>query len=236
MQPASSKLPEGETKGGRARSISASEQLVRNVIRGLYEGRYVPGQRLVEVDLSQEYNVSRFVVREALARLTAEGAASMSFNRGAVIPRLTRKQTTDIFLVMERVFSLSASLAAEHIDQPGNRELIVESIAHAAQFKGEGEHDFFEFGRAVSHLFRSITKAADNLQLQRVVGALQIHLVRVQFRAFPAVSEIHRIDQLESIAAAILEGDAGRAAERTSSYLLSLSRDIAALPDRVFAA
>ena len=50
--------------------LSSSDQIVRDVVRGLYEGRFVAGQRLVEPDLMRLYGVSRGTVREALKRFS----------------------------------------------------------------------------------------------------------------------------------------------------------------------
>ena len=47
----------------------------RGIVDGLYRGRYVPGQRLVEADLTRDFEVGRGSVREALSRLAAEGLA-----------------------------------------------------------------------------------------------------------------------------------------------------------------
>lgn len=216
----------------KARSVSASEVLFRKIVRGLYDGRYAPGQRLVEIDLSREYDVSRFVVREALGRLMAEGVVTTNFNRGAEIPRLTRKQACDTLEVMENVFALASRLAAERIHLPGQLDALTDSAAHLFSF--DKDSDFFEFGRACSRFFRSITKIGDNHELQRLLPALQIHLVRVQFRTYPSAAEIYRIDAFKLIYEAIAAGDGQRSEAQTRAHFTSLSRDIAALPDRAF--
>lgn len=226
--------PVTSPSNGRSKTVSTSEVLFRNIVRGLYEGRYVPGQRLIEVDLSQEYKVSRFVVREALSRLMAEGVVVMNFNRGAVIPRLSRKEASDIFLVMEKVFSLAASLAAQNIELTGNRAMLSSSGEQLLEFKPDDEFDFFEFGRAISHFFRSLVKIGGNAQLQRVIAALQVHLIRVQFRGYPSVAEIYRMDGFRKIIDAVSKGDSDLAVRGMNEYFTSLARDVAALPDRAF--
>jgi len=45
---------------------SSPDQVVRALIDGVKSGRYVPGQRLIEADLTAELKVSRGPVREAL--------------------------------------------------------------------------------------------------------------------------------------------------------------------------
>ena len=64
------------------------ESLIRRHIR---EGRFAPGQRLIEVDLVKQFGVSQRQVREALRRLEAEGLVSIEKNRGASVRRVTRK-------------------------------------------------------------------------------------------------------------------------------------------------
>lgn len=45
--------------------------VVHDILHGLYEGRYVAGQRLVEPDLIECNGVSRPTVREEINRLAA---------------------------------------------------------------------------------------------------------------------------------------------------------------------
>ena len=62
----------------------------RGIVDGLYRGRYVPGQRLVEADLTRDFEVGRGSVREALSRLAAEGLVTMNLHRSAVLRQLSR--------------------------------------------------------------------------------------------------------------------------------------------------
>ena len=80
----------------RNRSRSFDDQVVAALIRGLQDGRYVPGQRLIEADLTKELKVSRGPVREALKRLAAEGLVSLIPHRGAYIRALTRDEVHDM--------------------------------------------------------------------------------------------------------------------------------------------
>ena len=40
------------------RTLSSSEQIFRHIVEGLYLGRYVSGQRLIEADLTREFEAS----------------------------------------------------------------------------------------------------------------------------------------------------------------------------------
>ena len=78
---------------------SSPELIFREIVQGLYNGTYVPGQRLVEVDLTQRWGVSRGTVREALNRLAAEGIVVLNRHRGAAIRVLNRAEMQDILAV-----------------------------------------------------------------------------------------------------------------------------------------
>ena len=55
---------------------------------GILAGRYAPGQRLIEADLTRDLGVSRGPLREAFRKLTAEGLIESVPNKGAVVRRL----------------------------------------------------------------------------------------------------------------------------------------------------
>src|SRR5260370_12580628 len=90
-----------------ASAVSASDRIVSDVVRGLYDGRYAPGQRLVEPDLMQKYGVSRSTVREAINRLSAVGVAASHPFRGAQIRQLSRREARDILLILELMVGLA---------------------------------------------------------------------------------------------------------------------------------
>ena len=82
-------------------SVSSSDQIFREIVQGLYDGRYATGQRLVESDLTREFGTSRGTVREALKRLAAEGIVTLNLHRGAQIRRLARVEVRDMLALLE---------------------------------------------------------------------------------------------------------------------------------------
>ncbi len=109
--------------------------IVREILRGLYRGRFVPGQKLIEADLTRDFGVSRGSVREALNRLAAEGVVTLTLHRGAYIRSLTRAEVVELLSVMEVIVGLAARTAAQRINLPGNRALLDEAYNHLASFK-----------------------------------------------------------------------------------------------------
>lgn len=87
--------------------------------RGIADGRWTPGARLVERDLADEFAVSRVPVREALQMLEGEGFVELLPRRGAVVRQLTPAVVSDLFDIRQALEVLAARRAAERIDDDG---------------------------------------------------------------------------------------------------------------------
>ena len=94
-------------------TLSSPDQVAQVLLDGIKSGRIVPGQRLIEADLTSELRVSRGPVREALKRLSAEGLVRLIPHRGAYIRKLTRREVMDILVIQETLTALAARLAAQ---------------------------------------------------------------------------------------------------------------------------
>src|SRR5687767_1351220 len=72
------------------------ERASRGILRALYEGAYVPGQRLAAPDLMNEFHVGRGTIREVLQRLASTGVVKILPHRGAHVRRFTRREVTEV--------------------------------------------------------------------------------------------------------------------------------------------
>ena len=152
------------------KSQSTSSALVRDVIRGLYEGRYAPGQRLVEPDLMAAYDVSRSTVREALKELSSNGVVVIAPFRGAQIRRLTREEADNLFSIIEVVLGLAARQAAEKIDSPGARDRLEERYRDIADFNEDDGR--YEFLRRRNRYFRELVTISGNEEIHSLLPRL----------------------------------------------------------------
>lgn len=71
---------------------SSSDRVVAAIIKGILSGRYVPGQKLIEADLTHTLGISRSPVREALKRLDAQGVVELTPHRSAYICAMGREE------------------------------------------------------------------------------------------------------------------------------------------------
>ncbi len=211
-----------------ASMASASDRIVADVVRGLYDGRYAPGQRLVEPDMMQRYEVGRSTVREAIKRLSAIGVAAAHQFRGAQIRQLSRKEARDILLIVELMVGLAARLAAANIQKPGHRRQFNESYRQLLTFANERES--YEMIRARDRFYRTMTRIGGNAELARLLPNTQVHLVRTHLRMPVEL----RFEDYRRIGQAILEGDEQAAEAAARRHVRRSMAKLDELPDETF--
>jgi DNA-binding GntR family transcriptional regulator len=89
----------------------------------IYRGELAPGQRLVESELAQKYDISRGAVREALALLQNEGLITRQRNRSAWVRPITIDEAIEILEVRAVVEGLCAAKAAANATKEDHDEL-----------------------------------------------------------------------------------------------------------------
>ncbi len=194
----------------RTSSASLVDYITESILKGIHEGRYAPGQRLVEADITQELGVSRGPLREAFRRLAADGILDIQAHRGAAVRRHSRAELGELFRVREILEGLAARLAAERIDIPGARE---KALATLERIHGTGPllevPDVIEDNE---NFHRIIFELSGNRFLQRVMTPLQMPTYRAAFfRLFRSANRQRSLAQHIAILEAILAGDPDRA-------------------------
>jgi len=76
---------------------SSAAQIADQVVDAILAGRVAPGQRLGEQELADVFGVSRTLVREAMARLSARGMVEVSSRRGWFVVQPSRAEAADAF-------------------------------------------------------------------------------------------------------------------------------------------
>lgn len=86
--------------------------VIQRITDAIVEGRFQPGDRLVERELCDLLGVSRAPVREALRELESEGLIENIPNKGPIVARISRKQAESIYEVRAVMEGLAARLFA----------------------------------------------------------------------------------------------------------------------------
>lgn len=226
--------PNRRNLDNNSRGPSSSDQVVKKLKEGIQAGRYVPGQRLIEADLTSEFQVSRGTVREALNRLCAEGLVELVPHRGAYIRSLMRRDVYDILLVVEQLASLAARLAAEAIDQGNNRKDLAQAFERVMAFREHPEGLPLALARAA--FYDMLVRIGGNRELARTMPLMQIHLLRMQVHQYMSRQDREQqFAEYEALAQHVLNGDARQAENAMRNHLRRTRKRIEHLPDEVFA-
>ena len=206
----------------RPEATRRSAFLVAQLRAAIEQGALVPGQRLIEADLTQEYSVSRGPVREALARLSAEGLVDLIPNRGAVVRRPTRQELEDTMVIREALEGLSAALAARNIQQADNRTRFARFVRGARLGKLKAAE---EFHLENDRLHGYLNEFAANPQLSELIERTRVRSFPKRFGSGLGDPEYRLASSGEhlQIAEAVLAGDE-TAARRTMGRHLSNAR------------
>ena len=89
------------------------EKVYSEIKNRIVSGEYLPGRRLVEAELTEDFNVSRVTLREALRRLIADELVVLIPNSGIRVRELSYKEIVEIYTVRENVEALAARLSAQ---------------------------------------------------------------------------------------------------------------------------
>lgn len=173
----------------RAAGQGGAYEQIREAI---VEGRYAPGQRLVEQRLASDLVLSRTPVREALLRLEAEGLVVSEKHRGAIVRPVTAQEIEDLYALRTRLESLAAECAARRRTAVDIAELdeAVRAFdeAIAAAVKAGSTTDLGgtrELTRANGRFHDGVLKAARSDRLTRVLaGSVDVPLVFQSLRRF----------------------------------------------------
>jgi len=216
------------------RAQSSPDQVAETLRDGVRTGRYVPGQRLVEADLTGELKLSRGPIREALKLLAAEGIIELHRHRGAYLRQLTRREVNDILAIQESLTGLAARLAAERINEDNHRARFKQ--AYAALMSAYKARDGGGVLDARVRFYVELVALGGNAELARFVPIPQTNLLRAQFeRHLPASERARRRQDYPVIARLILAGKGAAAETAIRKHIRNTRIAINALPDAVFA-
>ncbi|WP_260615391.1 GntR family transcriptional regulator [Microbispora sp. KK1-11] len=157
------------------------DQIRQTVLDGLTNGRWKPGDRLVERRMAAELGVSQAPVREALRELEALRLIESAPNKGARVRRLTRSDLREVYQVRAGLEETAVRLGRPRVEALRTHLGRLHEAAAAGAL-----HDQVRHGVA---FHREIVKASGNDVLLSVWESLGIevwtHLSIRLFRMHP---------------------------------------------------
>ncbi len=99
-------------------NIASSDHAADQIREAIVSGVFQPGDRLTEKSLTDELNLSRHPVREALRRLSQEGLVDVRPNRGAVVAKLDPSSIIEVYAIRSALGELALKQIQTHPDLP----------------------------------------------------------------------------------------------------------------------
>lgn len=203
-----------------ARAAKAAEIDVTARLRdAITRGRLTPNERLIEVELAEQFGVNRANIRMALAMLDQEGLVVREPNRGARVRAVTDDEAIEIAETRLAIEVMVARQAALRGDAQGRARLkAIEKDMKQAIAQG----DTMRYSQFNAALHRQLQAMAGNATADRILDTLKSHLVRLQYRVIllpgrPQAS----LAEHRAIVAAVCAGDADGAERAMRAHLTS---------------
>ncbi|SEJ37817.1 GntR family transcriptional regulator [Demequina mangrovi] len=199
----------------------ADTRVVEELKAAILRGEFSPRQRLVEIELCEQFDASRFAVRAALQALEADGLVERQRNRGARIREIGIDEAVEITEVRQVVEGLIARRAAERVSVDEAEALAAIGRAmHEAVAAGE----VAEYSDLNARLHSMLRDIARHEKANSIIAHLHGQMVRHQFALsrVPGRSKVS-VHQHQAIIDAVVEGDGDAAEQAMRTHIASVA-------------
>jgi DNA-binding GntR family transcriptional regulator len=186
--------------------------------QAILSGELLPNERLVELDLSERFEIGRAAIRTALARLEQDGIVEREPFRGARVRLIPASEAVEILEARAVLEGLAARKAATNATGKDVTALRAILKRMDAKFKAG---DLLGGSEINTELHRTIIQMAKHSAAARLIEGLQAQNVRHQFRTILVPGRaVRSLEEHKAIVEAIASRD-GDAAERAMRLHLS---------------
>ncbi|HEY1508172.1 MAG TPA: GntR family transcriptional regulator [Solirubrobacteraceae bacterium] len=147
--------------------------------KAIVSGELLPGERLLEEELSARLGVGRAAVRMALVRLEQDGLVERERNRGATVRRVSETEAVEILEARAALEGLAARHAAMNADAAVVAELRG-IVAEMRKLRQRG--DLLAVSDANARLHARILEVSTHETARRLSRTLTSQIVRFQYR------------------------------------------------------
>ena len=197
-------------------AVPVTDRLRDDILAGLFP----PGERLIELQLTERYGVGRAAIRAALVELDSEGLVQREANRGATVRRISVTEAVEITQARAALEGLIARLAAERATEPEREDLraVVEDMAEAV-----AEGDTLTYSKLNHRLHGTLRAIARHRVADDLVANLRNRAAHHQFRlALVPGRAAESLGQHRAIVDAVTAGDGAAAEAAMRDHLASV--------------
>jgi DNA-binding GntR family transcriptional regulator len=197
-------------------ALSVTDRLRDDIL----DGGFPPGERLIELQLTERYGVGRAAIRAALVELEVEGLVQREANRGATVRRISVAEAVEISEARGVLEGLVARLAAERATETERAELsdLIDEMTEAVE-----QDDRLRYSKLNRRLHGTLRRIARHQVADDLVANLRNRAAHHQFRlALVPGRAPESLAQHRAIVAAVTAGDATAAERAMRDHLASV--------------
>jgi len=148
--------------------------LIRN---GIIEGKFKPGEHLIESRLAKQFGISRSPLREAFRLLKKEGFITLVPRKGVWVSSITKEDIDNIYHVRSTLDALAVKLSVPHFNKQDIDELeqIIRRMGKCVE-----EKTIPEYGRLNAEFHEMFYRKSRNKWLVNINESLVSHANRMR--------------------------------------------------------
>lgn len=159
--------------------IAPAEECYARLYQAIVQGKLLPNERLVELDLAQKFEAGRADVRTALARLAQEGLVEREPNRGARVRAVSEAEAVEIYEARSVLEGLAARYAARNATKQDVAKL---RAIHTQMQKCRKQGDLLGMSDLNAQLHAELLRISGHQTVTRLIERLRAQNVRFQYR------------------------------------------------------
>ena len=197
-------------------AVTVADRLRDDILAGAFP----PGERLIELQLTERYRVGRAAIRAALVELDSEGLVLREANRGATVRRISVAEAVEITQARAALEGLVARLAAERATEAEREDL---RAVLADMTEAVAERDSLAYSKLNRRLHGSLCTIARHRVAYDLVANLRNRAAHHQFRlALVPGRAAESLGQHRAIVEAVVSGDGAAAEVAMRDHLASV--------------
>jgi DNA-binding GntR family transcriptional regulator len=189
---------------------SLKRQVVESLRRAIGEGRFRPGDRLVERELCEMLDVSRALLREALSQLEAEGLVQIIPHKGPIVAIYSAKEAGAIYELRATLEEMAGRCFVERATKTERVALETAYAELARSYRGRSTQDQLT---VKAKFYAALTAGAHNPILEDMLRLIhgRVTILRATTLAQPG-RLAEAAAELGDIVQAVIRNDAAAAA------------------------
>ncbi len=155
---------------------SMSKEVYTEIKRQILESQLKPGERLIEMTIAKELNVSRTPVREALKQLEMEGLVSTFPRKGSIVSKISVGSAVEMMQIRIYLESLACVLISRQ-DREKDLHHLAQQLSHLDKALEKDNKE--KFWKCYIDWCFAIQNAVKNKPLKQMLNEVYLHIQRL---------------------------------------------------------